>query len=212
MSRLIRILLADDQVVVRQGLRLLIERAPGLEVVGEAANGTEAVQMAERLHPDVAVLDLAMPSMDGIEATRRIRTRCPGVTVLLLSMFGARVSVRDALAAGARGYLLKSDPDLDLPTAIGAALAGRTILSKGLTLPGSVDPVVDARLSAREREVLPLIVAGRSNREIAVLLGLSVNTVSVHRANLMQALGVHCTAELVVRAIRCGLVDVSGPE
>jgi DNA-binding NarL/FixJ family response regulator len=181
--------------------------------VGEASNGLEAIEMAQQLKPDVVVMDLAMPELDGIQATAEILKKRPGTAVLILSMYSEENYVRNAFAAGALGYLLKNALEVDLPYAIKEVAAGRHCLAPGLALP-SADHHASSdldRLTQRERQVLQLIVQGKSNREIATLLGLSVNTVSVHRANLMQALGIHRTADLVVYAIRKGLVALPQP-
>jgi DNA-binding NarL/FixJ family response regulator len=204
----ITVLLADPHGLVRKGLRRLLEDDPGIRVVGEAANGAEAVARARELRPDAVVMDVAMPEMDGIQATREILHAAPQTAVVLLGLGAGERYVRQAFAAGARGYLLKSAPEVDLPGAIREAAAGRTVLSPGLALP-SPGPGDDyGRLTQRERQVLQLIVQGKSSREIARLLGLSVNTIAVHRANLMQALGARRTADLVVSAIRKGLVAI----
>lgn len=209
MSERIRVLLADDHSLVRKGFRRMLEDDPALEVVGEAANGPQAVEAAERLEPQVIVMDLAMPELDGIQAATQILKKRPGTGILILSMYSEDMYVRNAFAAGVRGYLLKNALEVDLPYAIKEIAAGRTVVAPGLTVPGPQEPESDLdKLTQREREVLQHIVQGRSNKEIASLLGLSPNTVAVHRANLMQALGIHRTADLVVYAIRKGLVTL----
>lgn len=209
MSERIRVLLADDHSLVRKGFRRMLEDDPALEVVGEAANGPQAVEAAERLEPQVIVMDLAMPELDGIQAASQILKKRPETGILILSMYSEDMYVRNAFAAGVRGYLLKNALEVDLPYAIKEIAAGRTVIAPGLSLPGPQEPSSDfEKLTQREREVLQHIVQGRSNKEIAHLLGLSVNTVAVHRANLMQALGIHRTADLVVYAIRKGLVTL----
>lgn len=209
MSERIRVLLADDHSLVRKGFRRMLEDDPALEVVGEAASGPQAVEAAERLHPQVIVMDLAMPELDGIQAASQILKKRPETGILILSMYSEDMYVRNAFAAGVRGYLLKNALEVDLPYAIKEIAAGRTVVAPGLSLPGPQEPSSDFdKLTQREREVLQHIVQGRSNKEIAGLLGLSVNTVAVHRANLMQALGIHRTADLVVYAIRKGLVTL----
>jgi DNA-binding NarL/FixJ family response regulator len=203
----ITVLLADDHSLVRRGFRRLLEDDPSITVVGEASDGSEAVELACRLRPRVVVMDCAMPKTIGLEATRQILAEAPDTAVLMLSMHSEETLVRQALAAGARGYILKSAIDLDLVTAVKRVAAGETVvdpaLDRAATLKGE-----NHGLTARELEVLQLICDGLSNREIAATLGLSVNTVSVHRANIMNALGLHKTAELVVYALQHGLVIV----
>jgi len=204
----ITVLLADDHVLVRRGLRRLLEDDPEIRVVAEASDGPDAVEQAARLHPDVAVLDFALPSMNGAVAARQILKTSPKTAVLMLSMHGEPSYVRTCLEAGARGYLLKNAMDLELADAVKRVAAGARFLDPRL---GSLaEPASPQRaLTTRELEVLQLIVNGKSNREIATVLGVSVNTVSVHRANIMQALELHNTAELVVFAIREGLVSIA---
>ena len=205
----ISVLLADDHALVRKGFRRILEDDPHIEIVGEASNGVEAIEMAERLQPAVVVMDLAMPVLDGVQATREIRRRFPKIAVLALSMYADQNYVRNAFDAGVRGYLLKNAIDVDLNSAIKAVAAGRIYKSPGIT--GDQDRDEDGfhLLTAREKQVLQLIAQGNSNKEIAALLNVSVNTVAVHRANLMEALNIHRTAELVVYAIRKGLVTVT---
>jgi DNA-binding NarL/FixJ family response regulator len=211
MSERIRVLLADDHSLVRKGFRRMLEDDPAIEVVGEAASGPAAIEAALELKPDVIVMDLAMPELDGIQATSEILKKLPATGVLMLSMYSEETYVRNAFAAGVRGYLLKDALEVDLPYAIKEVAAGRRVLAPGLTLPAH-DPENDFdKLTQRERQVLQFIVQGKSNREIASILGLSVNTISVHRANLMQALGIHRTADLVVYAIQKGLVTLPEP-
>lgn len=202
----IRVLLADDHSLVRKGFRRLLEDAPEIEVVGEAANGSVAIELALQLKPQVVVMDMAMPELDGIQATVQILRHLPETGILILSMYSEDNYVRNAFAAGARGYLLKNALEVDLPYAIKEVAAGRTVLAPGLSMPAQDHASDFDKLTQREREVLQYIVQGKSNREIAGILRLSVNTVSVHRANLMQALGIHRTADLVVYALRRGLV------
>lgn len=204
----ITVLLADDHALVRRGFRRLLEDDASIEVVGEASTGDEAARLAAALTPRVVVMDCAMPGVNGLTAMRRILQRAPGTAVLMLSMHSEETFVRQALDAGARGYILKNALDLDLAAAIKAVAAGDTVLDP--TLP-SRDTLKGARASAlttRELEVLQLICEGLSNREIAARLDLSANTIAVHRANIMQALGVHKAAELVVYAIQRGLVHL----
>jgi DNA-binding NarL/FixJ family response regulator len=203
------VLLADDHPLVRRGFRRILEDDPSIVVVGEASSGTEAVQLAARLAPRVVLMDCAMAGGNGVDATRQLLASLPGVAVVMLSMHAEGTLVRQALDAGARGYLLKSALDLDLAAAVKRAAAGEVVIDAALrqTLEprrGERPPV----LTPREVEVLRLICAGRSNREIAAELGLSVNTVGVHRAHIMEALGVHKTAELVAYAIRNGLITL----
>ena len=206
MSSPIRVLLADDHSLVRKGFRRLLDDSPEIEVVGEAANGPVVIELALQLKPQVVVMDLAMPELDGIQATVQILRHLPETGILILSMYSEDNYVRNAFAAGARGYLLKNALEVDLPYAIKEVAAGRTVLAPGLNMPAQGQESDFDRLTQREREVLQYIVQGKSNREIAAVLRLSVNTVSVHRANLMQALGIHRTADLVVYALRRGLV------
>ena len=204
----IKVLLVDDHSLVRRGFRRLLEEDPEIHVVGEASDGHEAVQEACRLRPDVVVMDYALPSMNGAVATRHILKSCPGTAVLMLSMHSETSYVRACLEAGAKGYLLKNAMDLELVQAVKCVAANECMLDPRLGLLAA-PPDHQHDLTTRELEVLQLIVNGRSNKEIATLLGLSANTVAVHRANIMQALGIHNTAELVVHAIRQGLVTIA---
>jgi DNA-binding NarL/FixJ family response regulator len=208
MNKPIRVLLADDHSLVRKGFRRMLEDDETIQVAGEAASGPEAIELALRLKPDVVVMDLAMPELDGVQATSELRKQLPDTKVLMLSMYSEDTYVRNAFAAGAKGYLLKNALEVDLPYAIKEVAQGRTVLAPGLTPPTQESDSDFDKLTQRERQVLQFIVQGRSNREIAAQLGLSVNTVSVHRANLMQALGIHRTADLVVYAIKKGLVTL----
>jgi DNA-binding NarL/FixJ family response regulator len=203
----ITVLLVDDHVLVRRGFRRMLEDDPDIDVVGEAGDGSEAVGQALLLEPRVVVMDFALPSMNGAVATRLIRKASTAVEVLILSMHAEAAYVRTCLGAGARGYLLKNAIDLELVDAVKQVAAGIEVLDPRLgKLPK--DEAAPA-LTTRELEVLQLIVHGKSNKEIAVALGLSANTIAVHRANLMQTLGIHNTAELVVYAIRNGLASIS---
>jgi DNA-binding NarL/FixJ family response regulator len=208
MPKKISVLLVDDHSLVRLGFRRIIEDEPDLEVVGEAGDADEAVRQALELKPRVIVMDCALPGGSGIVATRLILNGFPDARVLMLSMHSEDTLVRQALAAGARGYILKSAIDLELPAAIRRVAAGEKVLAAELEKSGSLKGERDSGLTPRELEILQLIVDGKSNKTIASELGLSANTVSVHRANIMQALGLHKTAELVVYAIRNGLVNV----
>jgi len=203
----ITVLLADDHSLVRRGFRRLLEDDPSITVVGEASDGSEAVELACRLRPRVVVMDCAMPKTIGLEATRQILAEAPDTAVLMLSMHSEETLVRQALAAGARGYILKSAIDLDLVAAVKRVAAGETVVDPALDRPATLKGE-NHGLTVRELEVLQLICDGLSNREIAATLSLSVNTVSVHRANIMNTLGLHKTAELVVYALQHGLVIV----
>jgi DNA-binding NarL/FixJ family response regulator len=204
----ITVLLADDHSLVRRGFRRMLEDDPSIVVVGEASDGAEVIALAARLKPQVIVMDCAMPKTSGLDATRQILRDAPGVAILMLSMHSEATLVKQALAAGARGYILKSALDLDLAAAVKRVAAGETVVDPALerrTTPGGAR---NHGLTARELEVLKLICDGMSNREIAATLDLSVNTVSVHRTNIMNTLGVHKAAELVVYALQHGLVNL----
>jgi len=204
----ISVLLVDDHSLVRKGFRRMLEDESGIRVVGEANDGHEAVEAVGALKPRVVVMDFSLPSMNGAVATRRIRQLHPETEVLILSMHAEPSYVRTCLEAGARGYLLKNAMDLELVSAVHKVAAGEQALDRRL---GKLAESTEAppKLSTRELEVLQLIVHGKSNKEIAIVLELSVNTVSVHRANIMQALDIHNTAGLVVYAIRTGLVSIA---
>ena len=212
MTKKIRVLLADDHVVVRQGFRLILERQSDMEIVGEAGNGREAVEMAERLQPDILVMDVAMPELNGIEATRRVARQSPRTRVLALSMHKDSVYVREILRAGARGYLLKDAIDRDLLAAVRAVAIGDGYLSPSVSeavlsdYRRHVTNPIDL-LSSREREVLQMIAEGQTNKEIAATLNLSVYTVDAHRGRIMEKLNLHSVNELVRFAVRAGLVD-----
>ena len=208
MADKITVLLVDDHSLVRRGFRRMLEDESDLEVVGEAGDGAEAVRLAGELRPAVVVMDCVMPGMTGLAATRRILEILPQAAVLMLSMHSEDTWVRQALDAGARGYLLKNAVDLELATAIRRVAAGETVLDPQLSRPEALKGERNHGLTVRELEVLQLIVDGKSNKEIARLLELSVNTVAVHRANIMDALGIHKAAELVTYAIRNGLANL----
>ena len=208
MESKLKVLLVDDHALVRRGFRRMLEDEPTIEVVGEASDGLEAVESAERLAPDVIVMDCALPQINGIEASRRILQKRPETAILMLSMHSEDTLVRQALDAGAKGYVLKNAMDLDLVSAIKGVAGGKTVLDPQIERNGNLRGERDTGLTPRELEILQHIVAGKSNKEIASELNLSVNTVSVHRANIMDALGIHKTAELVVYAIRNGLVNL----
>lgn len=208
MADKISVLLVDDHSLVRKGFRRIIEDEPDITVVGEASDGVEAVKLADELHPKVIVMDCAMPAMNGLEATRQILKKNPRAAVLMLSMHPEETLVRQALDAGARGYVLKNAVDLELGAAIRKVANGETVLDSQLKRPAALKGNRSAGLTPRELEVLQMIVDGKSNKEIATALDLSANTVAVHRANMMDTLGIHKAAELVVYAIRNGLVDL----
>ena len=205
----ISVLLVEDHALVRRGFRRMLEDDPSIRIAGEASDGNEAIEAAASLRPDVVVMDFALPSMNGAVATRHILKAAPETAVLMLSMHSEPNYVRTCLEAGARGYLLKNAMDLELVAAVKQVAAGDRVLDPRLALAEPETGSPSRQLTTRELEVLQLIVHGKSNKDIAVLLGLSANTVSVHRANIMQALGIHNTAELVVYAIRNGLVSIT---
>jgi DNA-binding NarL/FixJ family response regulator len=208
MSNKISILLVDDHSLVRRGFRRLLEDARDITVVGEASEGAEAIRLAEQLRPQVIVMDCALPGMSGLDAARRILQKFPDTVILMLSMHSEDTWVHQAMAAGARGYILKSAVDMELVTAIRRVVAGEVVLDPQLSRATTLKGEGKSGLTVRELEVLQLIVAGKSNKEIAADLDLSANTVAVHRANIMDALGIHKTADLVVYAIRSGLVNI----
>ena len=208
MANKITVLLADDHALVRRGFKRILEDDHSIAVVGEASDGEEAVQLAMSLRPRVIVMDCAMPKMNGLEATRRIREALPDAAILMLSMHSEDTLVRQALEAGARGYVLKNAMELDLAGAVRNVAAGKMVLDPQVAKADSLKGERDSGLTARELEILQHIVAGKSNKEIAAELNLSANTVAVHRANIMDRLGIHKTAELVVYAIRNGLVNL----
>ncbi len=204
----ISVLLVDDHSLVRRGFRRILEDEPDITVAGEAGDGLQAIKLADELRPRVIVMDCAMPGMNGLEATRQILAKHPQSLVLMLSMHPEETLVRQALEAGARGYVLKNAVDLELGTAIRRVANGETVLDSQLKRPAPLKGKRHAALTPRELEVLQMIVDGKSNKEIASALDLSANTVAVHRANMMDTLGIHKAAELVVYAIRNGLVDL----
>ncbi len=214
----VRILVADDHEVVRGGLRTLLESQPGWEVCGEAGTGREALQKAKQLKPDVIVLDITMPDLDGLQATRQILRAAPKAEVLILSMHESEQVVREVLDAGARGYVMKSDAARDLVAAVDAlgrhkpffsAKVSELILRDFLDRHGessTYDPH-PAALTPREREIIQLLSEGKSNKEVAASLGISSKTVQVHRTNLMRKLGLHSLTDLVHYAIRNNIVQ-----
>jgi len=208
----IRILLADDHAVVRQGFKMILDAQPDMEIVGEAGNGREAVDLVEKLKPDVIVMDVAMPELNGIEATRRVTQSVPHARVIALSMHKDSVYVREVLRAGARGYLLKDSGAGDLVSAVRAVARGEGYLSPGVSnavlddYRRHVTNPIDL-LSSREREVLQMLAEGKTNKEIATILNLSVYTVDAHRGRIMEKLNLHSINELVRFAVRNGMID-----
>jgi len=213
----IRVLLAEDHILVRQGFRRILEDDPGISVVGEARTGLEAIDQCKELEPDVVVMDLSMPDLGGLEATAEILKANPQIKILILSMYSNEAYVRKAFELGAKGYILKNAIEVDLTRAVMALAEGQAYFSPGVshivlesmkagTFQGtSQDPY--EKLTLREKEVLQLIAQGKSNKEIATLLNISVNTVAVHRARLMETLNLHRTAELVLFAVKKGLIQ-----
>ncbi|HZT72637.1 MAG TPA: response regulator transcription factor [Terriglobales bacterium] len=211
----VRVLIADDHALVRRGFRRLLEDDPRIQVVGEAGSGLEAVEMAQNLHPHVLLLDISMPELSGLEAAEELARAAPEVKLLVLSMYSDEAYVRQALRLGAKGYLLKDAANLDLAQAVMAVAQGQTYLSPEVARilaqafqQGRTQAADDPyeRLTLREKQILQLVGQGKANKEIASLLSISPNTVAVHRANLMATLGVHGTAELVLFAVKRGLV------
>ena len=213
----IRILLADDHKIVRDGLRTLIGKEAGMEVIGEAENGRKALKMAEKIRPNVVIIDVTMPDMNGIEATKKMVTEIPGVKVIALSMHSDRRFVLGMLEAGASGYLMKDCAFDELAKAVRSVSTGQTYLSPSIAdvlVKGYLDKVNEklsvarSPLTEREREILQLLAEGRSSKEIAAHLGVSVKTVETHRRNMMQKLNMRSVAELTKYAIREGLISV----
>jgi two-component system response regulator NreC len=211
-----RILLADDHDVVRKGLRYILQRQDGIDVIGEAKNGREAVKMAEELRPDLVIMDIAMPLLSGIEATVQIAKSSPKTKVIILSMYSDETYLVRILTAGAKGYLLKDSTETDLIPAVKAVIQGKPFFSAQIAqtlledymrqlkqrgLQDSYDLLTD-----REKEVLQLLAGGKSNKEVATLLDLSVYTIETHRTNLMQKLNLHNTADVVLYAVRKKLI------
>jgi DNA-binding NarL/FixJ family response regulator len=208
----LRIVVADDHHVIRQGLKALLENEPGWKIVGEAANGREVVEKAVLLKPEVAVLDVRMPELNGLEATRQIRQRTPGTQVVALTVHDSDELVRDLLRAGALGYVLKSDAARDLVLAVRSVAEGRpffTLTVAKLVLRGCLDfwGRDVAALTPREREIVQLLAEGRSNKEVANALGISVKTAETHRAHVMRALELHSISDLVHYAVRENIIQ-----
>jgi two-component system, NarL family, response regulator NreC len=213
----IRILLADDHNIMRNGLRLLLERQPGFQVVGEASDGRQTVEMSEALKPDVIVLDIAMPNLNGIEAARQIAGKLPDTAIVILSMHSDESYVLRALKAGARAYLLKDSAELDLIGAIKAVTDGKAFFSPAISKMLVEDymrrmqqrGVEDSYelLTTREREILQLLAEGKSNKDVANVLNLSLYTVETHRGNMMQKLNLHSVPELILYAVRKGVIS-----
>jgi two-component system response regulator NreC len=216
MARL-RLILADDHTIVRQGLRKILEAQPEWTVVAEASDGRETVRLTTELQPDAVILDIGMPLLNGIEATRQIVRRQPATGVVILSMHSDETYILQALQAGARAYLLKDSADTDLIRGVSAAAAGKSFFSpvvakvmlddylRHLSQKGIVDRY--QALSEREREIFQLIAEGHSNKEIADLLSVSPSTIDTHRTHILQKLDVHSTAELVLYAVRRGVIS-----
>jgi two-component system response regulator NreC len=212
----LRILLADDHTVVRQGLRKVLEARPEWQVVAEAGDGREAVRQAEEVKPDVAIVDVAMPLLNGIEAVRQIARKSPGTRLLVLSMHADEAYVTQMLRAGAAGYLLKDSADVDLLHAVESVAAGKSFFSPTIARVIADDYVRNLAdrgitdryelLSEREREIFQLIAEGKTNKEIAALLFLSPSTVDTHRSRIMEKLDVHSAAEIVLYAVRKGVI------
>jgi len=213
----IRVLLADDHTVMRNGLRLLLERQGDLTVVGEASDGRQAVDMAAAGNPDVVVMDIAMPQLNGVEATRQIVTRNPNTAIVILSMHSDESYVIRSLKAGARAYLLKDSAEADLISAIHAIIEGKSFFSPGVRRLLKEDYMRELAdmgaedtyelLTTREREVLQLVAEGKSNKEVANLLNLSLYTVETHRTHILQKLNLHSVPELILYAVRKGIIS-----
>jgi DNA-binding NarL/FixJ family response regulator len=214
-----RVLIADDHEVVRHGIRVMVQSCPNLEICGEASDGRQAVTLAGQLRPDIVIIDIGMPQLNGLDATRQIVHDNPNIKVLILTMHESEQIVREVLAAGARGYLLKSDAGRDLISAL-EALAGRKtfftskvaeIVLETYLKGGQEQPAPKDVLTSREREVVQLLAEGKSTKEVAVALGLSVKTAETHRSNLMRKLDVHSVSQLVLYAVRNNIVQVVSP-
>jgi DNA-binding NarL/FixJ family response regulator len=208
MPKKITVLLVDDHALVRRGFRRMLEDEPDIVVAGEAGDGEDAIKLARQLKPTVVVMDCALPGMNGLDATRQILEDLPETAVLMLSMHSESTWVRQAIDAGAKGYILKNAMNLELGPAVRRVARGETIFDPQVEQQSTLKGERSSGLTPRELEVLRMIVDGKSNKEIALALDLSSNTIAVHRANIMNALGIHKTAELVTYAIRAGLVSV----
>jgi two-component system response regulator NreC len=214
---LIRMILADDHAVMRHGLRLLLEKQEDFEVVGEAGDGREAVSLAEALKPDIALLDITMPGFNGIEAARQITGKQPGVAIIVLSMHADEAFVLRALKAGARGYVLKESAEGELISAVRLVFGGKAFFSPTISrmlLQDYIRQMQDKDiedsyelLTARERELLQLIAEGKSNKDVANMLNLSVYTVETHRSNILGKLNLHSMPELILYAVRKGIIS-----
>jgi len=213
----LRILIADDHEVARQGIRVLLESHPGWEVCAEAKDGREAVELASNSKPDIALLDIGMPNLNGLDAARQILAMSPAIRILILTMHDAEQVVREVLAAGARGFVLKSDAARDLVAAVDALQHRRTFFTTRVTqmvMNGYLhqekesQPLAKAVLTPREREVIQLLAEGKTSKEVAVALKLSVKTAETHRTNLMRKLDLHSVADLTLYAIRNGIVQI----
>jgi len=213
----IRILIADDHGIVRKGLRLQLEQNNDFEVVGEATEGREAVRMAEELLPDVVIMDIAMPNLNGIQATTQVVKKNPQIGVIILSMYSDETYLMRTLAAGAKGYLLKDSADVDLHRAVEVVAQGKPFFSPAIadTLledymrqlqQGGLQDSYDL-LTEREKEILQLLAEGKSNKDVAGILNLSTNTVETHRTRIMQKLDLHSTADIVLYAVRKGIIS-----
>jgi len=213
----IRILIADDHGIVRKGLRLQLEQNNEFEVVGEATEGREAVRMAEELVPDVVIMDIAMPNLNGIQATTQVVKKNPQIGVIILSMYSDETYLMRTLAAGAKGYLLKDSADVDLHRAVQVVAQGKPFFSPAIadTLLEDYMRQLQQRglqdsydlLTEREKEILQLLAEGKSNKDVAGILNLSTNTVETHRTRIMQKLDLHSTAEIVLYAVRKGIIS-----
>jgi DNA-binding NarL/FixJ family response regulator len=217
---MLRILIADDHDVARRGVRALLESHPGWQVCGEAHDGREAIELADSLKPDLILLDIGMPNLNGLEAARQILTTSPDASILILTMHDTEHVVREVLRAGARGFLLKSDAGSDLITAVEALQNHRTFFTTKVSrmvlegyLTGERDggykmSSAHSILTSREREVIQLLAEGKTSKEVAVTLNLSVKTAETHRTNLMRKLDLHSVADLTRYAVRNGIVQV----
>lgn len=213
----IRILIADDHVIIRSGLRLLLEQQPDFKVVAEANDGREALQMVSKFHPEVAILDIGMPQLNGIEATRQIVAQEPATQVVILSMHADEGYVLRALKAGAKAYIVKNSAEADLIRAVRSVAEGKSFFSPAISKMLLEDYVRQVRekevedsydlLTPREREVLQLVAEGRSNKDVANLLNLSLHTVETHRGNILEKLGLHGIPELILYAVRKGIIQ-----